>query len=326
MLTLIRGGLNLRLFDGGEAAGTGSDGQAAAATTAPAIPEVKSRAPKNPLADVKYGKQPEDKGDQSKDTNTTDAPKDTPKAETETDREARFEALIKGDFKDLYNKRVEGLISDRIKHAKGLEAQLKDHTKIAKVLATKYDIDPADVKALAKAVSDDNSYYEELADQLGLPSPDLAKELVEARNLRAEAIRAEEERDRRVEMDQKMRQWHQDAELVKQQLFPNLDFFAECNNPETGRQFLSMLHSGVPVRNAYQALHQDEIIGGAMQHTAQTVAKKITDDIRTRGMRPVENGASGQAAASVKPSVKGLTRSDHAEINRRLARGEKISF
>lgn len=59
---------------------------------------------------------------------------------------------------------------------------------------------------------------------------------------------------------------------------------------------MGLLRSGVDARTAYEVVHKDEIIGGAMQYTAQRVQEKVVNDIRARGMRPPENGGSGHRA------------------------------
>ena len=61
-------------------------------------------------------------------------------------------------------------------------------------------------------------------------------------------------------------------------------------------------------------------------YTANKVSKKVTDNIRARGARPVENGSNQVAAATVKNDVTKLTAKDRAEIVKRVKNGEKISF
>ena len=52
----------------------------------------------------------------------------------------------------------------------------------------------------------------------------------------------------------------------------------------------------------------------------------VTDNIRAKGSRPLENGTSQQGAFIVKNDVNALTKEDRAEIARRVRRGEVISF
>ena len=87
-----------------------------------------------------------------------------------------------------------------------------------------------------------------------------------------------------------------------------------------------MLGAGVSVKAAFEALHHEEIMAGAMQYTAKTIAKKTADGIASRNNRPVENGLGAQASANVRADVSKLTKADRAEIARRVARGERIVF
>ena len=56
------------------------------------------------------------------------------------------------------------------------------------------------------------------------------------------------------------------------------------------------------------------------------IAPKVTDNIRARGARPVENGSNQAAAATIKNDVTKLTAKDRAEIVKRVKNGEIISF
>ena len=80
------------------------------------------------------------------------------------------------------------------------------------------------------------------------------------------------------------------------------------------------------VGSAYLVLHKDDVIPAAMQHVAQTVEQKLASNIAANGARPTENGMKSQGASVVKSDVTQLSKLDRAEINRRVARGEKISF
>ena len=105
-------------------------------------------------------------------------------------------------------------------------------------------------------------------------------------------------------------------------VYPSFDLRAELQNP----RFTDLLRNNVDVRTAYEVIHKDEIIPAAMQFTARTVEQKLTNKVIANGARPVENGNSSQSATVVKSDVSQLSKADIAEINRRVARGEKIKF
>lgn len=87
-----------------------------------------------------------------------------------------------------------------------------------------------------------------------------------------------------------------------------------------------MLRNGIDVKTAYEVVHKDEIIQGAMAVIARNVKEKVTDNIRANGRRATENGISSQAGIVFKTDVNSLTKADREEIDRRVARGERIKF
>ena len=120
-------------------------------------------------------------------------------------------------------------------------------------------------------------------------------------------------------MNKQYEAWEQQAEEAKT-LYPNLDLNVESQNP----QFRQLLMAGVNVGTAYMALHQDEVLTAAMQHTAKTVEQKLSNKIAAGNARPAENGASGQSAAVIKSDPSKWTKADREEVRRRAARGERI--
>lgn len=87
-----------------------------------------------------------------------------------------------------------------------------------------------------------------------------------------------------------------------------------------------MLKSGVDVATAYKAAHMDEIMTEAMKNTQEEAEKRVTDNIRAQGNRPVENGSSKRSPFTIKNDVTKLTKAERAEIARRAERGERITF
>ena len=316
---------NLQLFGegGGAAGGEGAGAGAADGTVGnPATTGKSGKAARNPLADVQYGKPPEaeeaqQQGEVAQKESAQQAAVDPDKA---------FEQLIKGEYKDAFAKRTQRIIDDRFKQTKGLEAQVQQMEPMLQMLAERYGIeDTKDLKAIMKAMEDDDGYYEEEAMRRDMSVAQL-KQMKQMERENAQFKRAQAEQERQQNADRIYQGWLQQSEQVKQ-AYGNFDLRSEIGNPETGERFMGLLRSGVDVKTAYEVIHKDDIIGGAMAYTAQQTEKRVTDSIRARGMRPTENGSSGNAAAVVrKADVNTLTRKDRDEIARRVMRGEKISF
>ena len=141
------------------------------------------------------------------------------------------------------------------------------------------------------------------------------------RRKRSAFRRAQEERERVEHANQVYAGWLREAEEAKQ-IYPSFDFEAESRN----KTFTDLLQSGVAVRTAYEVVHKDDILGGAMQYAAQKAAEKVTNSVQSRAKRPTENGAGAQGASRQVTDVNKLQKDDIYEILRRVEKGEKISF
>ena len=236
------------------------------------------------------------------------------------DRTARFEELIKGEFKDLYDARVQETIQKRLK---GNEATVQKYNALAPVLdllAGKYGVKADDIEGLSKAIEEDETFYEDEALEKGLT----VEQVKSIRKMEREnaQLRAEMAQQRNRQMaDAQYAEWMQQAEQVKG-VYPSFDFQAELQN----EQFRNLLRSNVPIQTAYEVIHKDEIIPAAMQFTAQKVSEKVANNIRAGMNRPTEGAMGNRSSVVVKSDVSQLTKADRDEIDRRVARGERVVF
>ena len=299
--------LNLQLF--AEGAGDGGTAEGQGVTEAAALPQTKGEK-NNPLANVKYGIQEEEAPAAEVQTETVAQP----------DRNAEFEKLIKGEYKDLYDAKMQDTIQKRLKGQKDTVDKYNALQPVLEILGKKHGVDATDIEALTKAIEEDDSYFEDEAMEKGMTVQQL-KEIKKMERENAE-LKAQMEEAQRQENGKKLyAAWMQQAEEAKK-VYPSFDIRAEMNNPK----FVDLLRSNIDVRTAYEVLHKDEIIPAAMQFTAQTVESKLAKKIASNGARPSENGMSSQSAAVVKSDVSQLSKADRAEIIRRVQRGEKIRF
>lgn len=272
--------LNLCLFsDGGGAA---ADGGAPAANGTTQSGEA---------VEILYGKQPDQLQPEETQQETPPKPIDRAKA---------FDELIKGEYKDEYNARAQKMINSRFKAAKALEERSKAIQPVLDLLSQRYGIATDDAEFATKlhaAVDADDGWLADEADRQGLTVAQL-KEQQKAQNELANlrSTLAEIQRQRGIEST--LANWQREAEQVAM-MYPGFDLNAECDeNTENGQQFLSLLRAGVGVKTAYQVVHQDELLSGAIQHAVTTTQQRTVDNIRARGMRPAEAGAGSQTAAT----------------------------
>lgn len=308
-----RFGMDLQLFAEGAAAGDGGTAEGTNAGVTEAVAALREKGRKNnPLAGVKYGIQDEEE--------------EPPVAEAEQketaapDREKAFEDLIKGEYKDLYDRRVRDAIEKRFRGERENAERLKALAPTMEMLEKKYGVKAGDLEALNRAIEEDTGYYEDEAARTGIP----VEQLKQMRHMEKENQQLRQTMDElraRENAERVYREWLE-QEKATQQIYPQFSLEAEL----TDNQFVRLLRSGVDVKTAYEVLHKDEIIPAAMQYAAKTAERKVVNKIRANGARPVENGVQDQSASLVKRDVSQLTKADRDEIIRRVERGEKIRF
>ena len=240
---------------------------------------------------------------------------------TTIDRNAEFEKLIKGEYKDLYDARVKDTVQKRLKSTKETVDKYNSLTPMLETLAKKYGVDSTDADALIKAIDEDDSFYEQEALEKGI-TVEALKEIKKMERENATLKRQMDELNAKENADRQVAAWMQEAESVKA-IYPSFDLGVELQNPK----FIDLLNvPGVDVRTAFELTHKDDIIAGAMQFTAKTVEKKIADKIMANGSRPAENGMNSQAASLTKSDVSQLSKAELLDYQRRVARGERIDF
>ena len=225
-----------------------------------------------------------------------------------------------------YNKHIQAVVQLRLKSAKGAEETLSKMAPAMEVLVRKYGQDPdnPDYDALAKAINDDDAYYEDLALERGV-SLETAKRIDQQERDHA---RQQKEEARNLE-EQKMRnhfiKLEQQAEALKK-VFPKFDLRTELQNPK----FAQMVgpNSLMSMEDAYYAVHRKEIDAARSQVIAQQTTQKLSNAIQAGSRRPNENGTSGQAASVTTFDYSKASKEQREALKREIyaakARGEKL--
>ena len=225
-----------------------------------------------------------------------------------------------------YNKQMQTVVQSRLRSAKGAEETLSKLTPALELLARKHNLDPAnmDYDALAQAISNDESFYEDKALQMGV-SIETAKKMDQQERDQARQQREEERTLEQQKIQQHIQRLEQQGEAMKQ-VFPNFDLRKELQNPVFAR--MTSPNMGLSVEDAYYAIHRKEIQSASMQVTAQKTAQKISNAIQAGSRRPDENGTTGQAASVTTFDYSKASPEQRAELKRQIraaaARGEKL--
>ena len=226
-----------------------------------------------------------------------------------------------------YNKQMQAVIKARLKNAGNAEESLAKMAPALEVLARKHGQDPSnpDYEALAKAINDDDAYYEDKALELGV-SIEAAKRIDQQER---DTARQQKEKEKTLEQ-QRFREHfarlEREGEALKK-VFPKFDLRTELQNPA----FARMVAPGqgiMSVEDAYNAVHRKEIEAARSQVIAQQTTQKISNAIQAGSRRPDENGTSGQSASVTTFDYSKASKAQRDDLKNRIraaaARGEKL--
>ena len=299
----------------GAGAGTGADGNGGTEGTAVSGVATPGKG-RNPLANVVYGKQ-----EQSDDNSNSDGNEPATNQTQQTER-LTFDELIKGDYKEDFDSRVQEIVKRRIGETKDMQQKLTASEPICALLGQKYGVDPSDVEALSKAIQEDDAYFEQEAMEKGL-SVEQLKRIKTLENENKRLKEAEEYQKKQQASNQIYGKWMQEAQVLQQKYgLKDFSLDNEVQNPD----FVAILKANGSVEAAYMATHFDEMMLGGMAAAADNATKAVAKNVASRMKRPVEGAVSSQPGVETKSDVSKLTKADREEIARRVARGETIIF
>lgn len=232
-------------------------------------------------------------------------------------------------YKDRIGEEIQGAVQRRFKNQQSFEDSYNDLVDSLAPLFLKYGLEGSDIDGLKHALAEDDGLLEDMAFSEGLTTEAVRERMRD----KQENARLQKELDRiRNEQMQeqasrdaynKYNEWTKEADNLKQ-LYPNFDLATELENDKF-RNGLLNADDQTTMQDVYEAVHLHEIIGGAIQTTAMKTREAVTNNIRSRGMRPAENG-SRSGAVSVKKDPNELTDKDIDRIYERVKRGEKVTF
>lgn len=302
--------MNLRLFDGGAAA-TGDGASAGSVANNGTASETNVSAVNTQTA---TGRGAQNTTTVSQDANATR--QDIAVTAPDDERRTQFENYIRTDGKQFFDEKVQKIINQRFKETKTMESTIKATDPIIKTLFSQYGIKDGDYEALSNAITEDNHFYEERAKKNGV-SVEVQKQWDKMQR-ENDVLKANQEQiERQQRQQQILENWNNQAQTLKQE-FPEFDFDEMMNN----KDFFDMVVRGASLEQAYFAVNARNM----MTTTAQQTEKRVTDNIRARGMRPNENSVSSQATATSTFDVSKLTPSQRREYANRASKGETITF
>ena len=114
----------------------------------------------------------------------------------------------------------------------------------------------------------------------------------------------------------------QGEELKK--TFPDFDLMREMQNPAFVR--MTAPGTGVSVKDAFYAVHGEDIQRESMQYAAVQAGRRIAASVQAGASRPVENGIQAAAPVMIGVDIRGMNKKQREEYRRRIQNGEVINF
>lgn len=254
----------------------------------------------------------EQTGDIQSDAGSIEVPEVSPEERAKT-----WNDMIRGEYKDMYDADMQRIVKSRLKEMGDLKAQNSAQQDVIDRLAAKYGTN--DLAEIGNAIDNDTSLWERAADEAGMTTEQYMKfQALQRQN--AQLIRADQERYRAAQQQAQAQQWMKEADGVRAQ-FPEFNLQAELQNPG----FANLLRSGVPMDHAYKVIHFNEIEQNTAKAAAAQTEKAVTDNIRARGSRPVENGSQqGHGAFQVTQDYEHMSLAQIKDIANQIKSGKRL--
>lgn len=235
------------------------------------------------------------------------------------ERKANWEKA-KQEFKDFYTSDTQRIIDSRFRQTKELEAANGKYQQLTAKVAARYGVDPANVDALMDAIGKDQSFLQEQADRAGMTLQQY-QQLTDLKMQNAQLLAAQQAQQQAAQRAAMVQRLEAEEAQVKE-VYPTFDLEKEAGNPE----FAALLKRGVSMKQAFEVLHMDELMQGAMQYTAAKVQQTTARNIQARQARPDEGAAAKAAPVTAKTDVNKLTKADREKIAQEVMRGKVITF
>jgi len=186
-------------------------------------------------------------------------------------------------------------------------AQIEKLSPMLRILGEKYGVKPNedgsfDLDAISKAVSEDDSYFEDKALEMGV-SVDVARKLEQADALEQQQKQAEEKAKRAALLQEHFNRVQEQAKAV-QEIIPGFDLNQAMQDPEFVRRTAPGM---IPADEAYIGMHYREILKRKAAEITQRSKQAAAANVAAGGSRPRENGSAAMATASATPDMRAMS-------------------
>lgn len=235
---------------------------------------------------------------------------EAPKAEDQKDPDAEWKKALENPE---FNQRIQAIVGERVKKMQGVLDAL---TPALETLGQKYGFDVSDITkmdfaALSKKISEDDSYFEDKAEEMGA-STETARRVFQAELAeKRQSMTAQEEMMQRHFAD-----LERQGEILKQKI-PNFDLRKEMEDARFRRMVAP--GGGWNVEQAFNAIHHDALVQMAQEQAAQRASQALANSVASGRNIPAENGSVQRGAENVRPKLYSqMTPEERAEYKARI--------
>lgn len=238
------------------------------------------------------------------------------------------------EFKAAADQYAQQIVRARLKAEKTSKDTMEKLMPALQVLADRYgqDMNNPDFDALAKAITEDESFYSEEALRKGNSTEEVKKQAQERHSAQRETIAAQQAAKVQQETMREMFERQHFENIARQgeamkEKYPGFDLVAERQKNATFRRMTDP-GSILTVEQAYNAVYFKEIQEAQKQQTAQEAKKQMANSVQSGRHRPVENGISAAAPSVTAFDIKHASKAERdafrKEVEQARARGQRI--
>lgn len=202
--------------------------------------------------------------------------------------EDRWNEAKKGEFADLYGRDVATAVQERFKNQKDAKGELDKLEPMLNILMDRAGV--KNVDDLIHTIMDDDSLYEEAAEEAGM-SVAAYKQFKALEAQRDEALKREQQSIQDQMLQKHFASLATQAEEMKKQ-FPDFDLQKELKNENFFK--LTTPEVGISVRDAYFAIHHDELAPQMMAYGMERAKQQMGQTLQAQRRRPAEGAMKAQ--------------------------------
>lgn len=231
------------------------------------------------------------------------------------------------ELKKEYDKTVSGIVKNRLKGFDELQKTNQSYQEMARVLIDIIPNAPRDgnPESMLNYLKAQQDLWADAASAAGM-STEAYQKMTNIQRQSEEILGQQRAQQEAALRQQQFENWDRQAEEARE-LYPDLDLVAELDNP----QFTRLMDSGFTVQQAFEAVHHQELMDGAIRSAssiaAQNATRKTVNALRSSQQRPAENGVGGSAGSGAhRLDPRTMSSEQRKSLIDRAMAGERITL